>query len=78
MELLTIGNKNVPENTKVIGNTQEASGEIGYTYYWKDGRLFYVGDWVNDKPVDITEDCVMLNKLLGWVMESILKERRQK
>ena len=50
-----LGNRNVPDNCEVVGSLVTMSGEIVTTYYYQDGELFEVGDWVYCKPRKVTE-----------------------
>ena len=61
-------NKNVPSNSYMIAQWEE--GETIYTaYILKNGNIFKVGDWSNDKPSPVSLH--MACKLTG-MSESML------
>ncbi len=49
-------NPNVPRGAKVIEQYQTMSGEITYTVYEQDGKVYEVTDWKWDKPVEIKRE----------------------
>lgn len=59
-------NRNVPKDSLLICEFETMSGEITWTVYVdKDGNMFQVTDWVNDKPAPVTLSYVCRETLLS-------------
>lgn len=69
-------NKNVPENAFLFFETESCSGEIHTSYFAdRDGNMFKVIDWVDNKPQPITMSILASFAWINYGISDVTLER---